>query len=69
MEDVRLSDETNHSLDNSSPNEMQAEKDDRETKTMKEQIKVFALMYFGYVAVHLFREFWAMSKKSLKQQA
>jgi hypothetical protein len=39
------------------------------TRVLKEQIKVFVMTYIGYVAVHLFREFWAMSKKSMINQA
>jgi hypothetical protein len=34
-------------------------------RKLREQIKLFALTYFGYTAIHLFREFWAMSKKSM----
>jgi sugar phosphate permease len=40
-----------------------------QNKIMREQLKVFAITYFGYVQIHLFREFWAMSKKSMILQA
>jgi hypothetical protein len=36
---------------------------------VREQVKLFCITYTGYVIIHLFREFWAMSKKSMIMQA
>lgn len=41
----------------------------QQSRILKEQIKFFIIIYLGYVSVHLFREFWAMSKKSLILEA
>ncbi len=35
---------------------------------LKEQIKIFALCYFCYCFIHVYREFWSMSKKSILNQ-
>eukprot|EP00347_Sterkiella_histriomuscorum_P010034 403338943 len=36
---------------------------------LKEQIKVFAIVYVSYIYIHIYREFWSMSKKALLQQS
>ena len=36
---------------------------------IREQVKLFFITYIAYVTIHLFREFWAMSKKSMIMQA
>jgi sugar phosphate permease len=35
---------------------------------LKYQIGMFLLCYFSWVTVHIQREFWAMSKKTIKHQ-
>ena len=54
-----------------SPNqeEVTRGKAEMSARILREQIKFFILIYIGYVGIHLFREFWAMSKKSLILEA
>ena len=41
-------------------------KDEFKSIKLKEQIKIFLICYFSYSLLHVYREFWSMSKKALE---
>ena len=40
--------------------------DDFKSIKLKEQIKIFLICFFSYALLHVYREFWSMSKKALE---
>ena len=40
--------------------------DDFKSIKLKEQIKIFAICFFSYALLHVYREFWSMSKNALE---
>ena len=40
----------------------------RQKKLFKHQVYMFLLCYVLWIGVHIQREFWAMSKRTIKQQ-